>query len=1058
MLTRASPPSRPSRSAAGTYGNFTLDAAGNWTYTADDSQTAIQQLGASDSITDSFTAVSSDGTASQLVTVTIHGTNDAAVISGDISGDASEAGGVANGTPGTLALGTLTDTDIDNPPNTFEADSGAGNSSYGTWSINASGHWSYAVADDNSAVQALNVGDTLSDSFTVRTIDGTTQSVTVTIHGTNDAAVISGDISGEATEAGGVANGTAGTTATGTLTDTDVDNAANTFQVVASPTAGDSGYGNYTVDASGHWSYAVANGNSVVQALNVGDTLSDTFTIQTADGTAQVVTITIDGANDAAVISGDISGDATEAGGLANGTPGTTATGALTDTDVDNAANTFQAAVDNGDSGYGSYTVDASGHWIYTVADDNGAVQALNAGDTLSDSFTVHTVDGTAQVVTITIDGANDAAVISGDISGEATEAGGVANGTAGTTATGTLTDTDVDNAANTFQVVASPTAGDSGYGNYTVDASGHWSYAVADGNSVVQALNVGDTLSDTFTIQTADGTAQVVTITIDGANDAAVISGDISGDATEAGGLANGTPGTTATGALTDTDVDNAANTFQAAVDNGDSGYGSYTVDASGNWAYTVADDNSAVQALNVGDTLSDSFTVRTIDGTTQSVTVTIHGTNDAAVISGDISGEATEAGGVANGTAGTTATGTLTDTDVDNAANTFQVVASPTAGDSGYGNYTVDASGHWSYAVADGNSVVQALNVGDTLSDTFTIQTADGTAQVVTITIDGANDAPALDLDANDSAAAGSDYAATFTDTGSAVAIVDTDVNIIDLDTANMASATVTLTNAKAGDILAVNGPLLPGGIGATVNSATPGVITVSLSGSASKAAYAAALDQIVFSSQVNPDTTDRHITVVVNDGLSDSNAAISTIHVVDATPPSAVGTVTALSNDSGTAGDFITNVAPQTVSGTFTGTLDSGEKLQVSADGTTWIDATVDTGAGTFSASGVTLSLGTGTLLVRTIDASNNSTSGIGHSYTLDTGGLGAPVLALGTGVADGATAAEATAGTGVVTVTGEAGDSISVTFSNGAHTVIKTVTATGSSQAVTLAAGT
>ena len=481
------------------YGSFTLDAAGSWTYTADDSQTAIQQLGAGQSITDSFTAVSSDGTASQLVTVTIHGTNDAAVISGDISGDATEAGGVANGTPGTLALGTLTDIDIDNPPNTFEADSGAGDSSYGTWSINASGHWTYAVADDNSAVQALNVGDTLSDSFTVRTIDGTTQLVTVTIHGSNDAAVISGDISGEATEAGGVANGTAGTTATGTLTDTDVDNAANSFQVVALPTAGDSGYGNYTVDASGHWSYTPDNANGDVQALNVGETLSDSFTVQTVDGTGQVVTITINGVNDAAVISGDIIGDATEAGGVANGIPGTTATGTLTDTDVDNAANTFQAAVDNGDSGYGSYTVDALGHWAYAIADDNSAVQALNVGDTLSDSFTVLTTDGTAQVVTITIDGANDAAVISGDISGEATEAGGVANGTPGTTATGTLTDTDVDNAANTFQVVASPTAGDSGYGSYTVDASGHWSYVVADGNSAVQALNVGDTLSDSF-------------------------------------------------------------------------------------------------------------------------------------------------------------------------------------------------------------------------------------------------------------------------------------------------------------------------------------------------------------------------------------------------------------------------------------------------------------------------------------------------------------------------------------------------------------------------------
>src|SRR5439155_7887470 len=53
---------------------------GAWTYTANDSQTAIQQLNTGQSLTDSFTAVSSDGTASQLVTVTIHGTDDAFVI------------------------------------------------------------------------------------------------------------------------------------------------------------------------------------------------------------------------------------------------------------------------------------------------------------------------------------------------------------------------------------------------------------------------------------------------------------------------------------------------------------------------------------------------------------------------------------------------------------------------------------------------------------------------------------------------------------------------------------------------------------------------------------------------------------------------------------------------------------------------------------------------------------------------------------------------------------------------------------------------------------------
>ena len=44
------------------------------------------------------------------------------------------------------------------------------------------------------------------------------------------------------------------------------------------------------------------------------------------------------------------------------------------------------------------------------------AVQALNGGATLTDTFTVTTVDGTAQVVTITIHGANDAAVITGDV------------------------------------------------------------------------------------------------------------------------------------------------------------------------------------------------------------------------------------------------------------------------------------------------------------------------------------------------------------------------------------------------------------------------------------------------------------------------------------------------------------------------------------------------------------------------------------------------------------------------------------------------------------------
>ena len=52
--------------------------------------------------------------------------------------------------------------------------------------------------------------------------------------------------------------------------------------------------------------------------------------------------------------------------------------------------------------------------WTYTLDNSNPAVQALNVGQTLTDTFTVTTVDGTAQLVTITINGANDAAVITG--------------------------------------------------------------------------------------------------------------------------------------------------------------------------------------------------------------------------------------------------------------------------------------------------------------------------------------------------------------------------------------------------------------------------------------------------------------------------------------------------------------------------------------------------------------------------------------------------------------------------------------------------------------------
>ncbi|MBR0718615.1 VCBS domain-containing protein [Bradyrhizobium liaoningense] len=478
--------------------------------------------------TDSFVITVSDGlnSASQVFTITINGVNDAAIISGITTGSIVEAGGIANGTPGTPnATGTLTDTDVDDPPNTFTAVNSptASAGGYGSFTITAAGVWTYSVDNANVAVQALNAGETLTDSFTVTTIGGTAQVVTVTIHGTNDTAVISGTTTGAVIEAGGLANANPGTpTASGTLTDTDVDTTANAFTAVGSPTASAAGYGTFTMTAGGVWTYTLDNANGAVQALNVGGTLTDSFTVTTLDGTPQVVTITIHGTNDTAVISGTTTGSVAEAGGVANATPGTpTATGTLVASDVDNTSNTFTVVSSPRASagGYGTFTITAAGVWAYTLDNANGAVQALNVGGTLSDSFTVTTLDGTPQVVTIAIHGTNDAAIISGTTAGSVIEAGTFAPGTP--TATGTLTDIDPDNPSNTFTVVSSPAASDDGYGTFTMTAAGVWTYTLDNNNSVVQALDVGDTLTDTFTITSIDGTTQAVTITIHGASDA---------------------------------------------------------------------------------------------------------------------------------------------------------------------------------------------------------------------------------------------------------------------------------------------------------------------------------------------------------------------------------------------------------------------------------------------------------------------------------------------------------------------------------------------------------
>jgi VCBS repeat-containing protein len=313
----------------------------------------------------------------------IYGTNDAAVLSSaTLALDETDA-------PLTTG-GTLSISDVDNAQ-TFVAQTGTvGN--HGTFSIDTAGVWSYTA---DSAFDNLNVGDSFSDTFTVKSFDGTQTSVQVTINGTNDAAVLSSDTS-DLSET----NDAADISTSGTLSISDVDS-AETFNA-QTDTAGT--YGKFSIGATGAWTYTADSAHNEFAA---GTTYTDSFEVTSADGTHTSVTINILGTNDAALITGTATDAVMEAGGVNNGTPGdATAGGDLDATDVD-SLKTF-AAQTNLATSFGHFSIDSSGAWSYTLDDDNLEVQKLNTGDTRHDLITVATADGTTHQIDVTINGADD--------------------------------------------------------------------------------------------------------------------------------------------------------------------------------------------------------------------------------------------------------------------------------------------------------------------------------------------------------------------------------------------------------------------------------------------------------------------------------------------------------------------------------------------------------------------------------------------------------------------------------------------------------------------------
>lgn len=583
------------------YGTFTVDAAGNWNFVPDDA--AINALVSPLELNFNVYVTDEHGArADNVVKITLNGVDDAAVITGDVTGSVTEASGIANGTAGVLtAVGDLDATDVDSSA-AFAEQNDVGKS-YGHFSINMDGEWSYTVDDENAAVQALNIGGELIETVTVETADGTKQQIGIKILGANDAAVITGNVTGSVTEASGFLNAVPGVpTATGDLDAADVDSSA----AFVEQNNAEKTYGHFSIDADGAWSYTVDNENATVQALNDGDTLSDIVTVTTADGTTQQVQITINGVNDAALLS-----SAVENLSETDAAISISASGVLTISDVD-SPEIFKTQTDT-PGNYGRFSIAADGAWTY-VADS--AHNEFVAGQIYTEHFPVRSSDGTFTSVTINILGTNDAALLS-PAAVTLTETDSAAD----VGASGMLAISDVDS-AETFQAQADVVGN---YGKFSIAADGAWTY-VSD--SAHDEFAAGQTYSDSFAVLAADGTPTSVSVKIFGTNDAAVIAGDSSGTIVE-----DALPAAIS-GNLDADDVDGPDDAFVAVAAPSSTSYGSYTVDAAGHWTYQLDNSNPTVNALNNGGSLSDNFTVFTTDGASQVVSIAIQGHSDAIVV----------------------------------------------------------------------------------------------------------------------------------------------------------------------------------------------------------------------------------------------------------------------------------------------------------------------------------------------------------------------------------------------------------------------------------------
>ncbi len=1170
----------------GTYGQLTLNSNGSYTYVAN--QTAADDLDAGDVVTDSFNYTVSDGTTTDIavITITVIGINDAPSAQNDV-GVIVEDGTltVANGANATLTgsydatgenSGDLMDTsssshkdsDVDDSAslsitqikknggsNSAVASGSSYNSSgtqvtgtYGTLTIGADGSYTYVA--DQAAADPLDTGETATDVFVYTLSDGTattTATLTITILGANDAPVARNDVgvieedSTLTVSDGDNANVTSTYDATGehsgdvihtsstTHQDTDIDVETLTVTAVRKGSvegSGDAGtvgqaltgiYGQLTLNANGSYTYA-AN-QTAADALDAGDSVTDTFNYTVSDGTATdigTITITVLGINDDPVAQNDV-GVIVEDGTLtvANGANATltgsydatgensgdlidTSSSSHTDSDADASASLSitqikkdggsNSSVSSGSSynssgtsvtgTYGTLTIGADGSYTYAATQD--AADALDVGDTATDVFVYTLSDGTATTtatLTITILGANDAPVAANDygaINENATltvadgdnqyftanqrydDTGEHSGDVINTTYTGT--DTDVDGDTLTVSAVrlgsteGSGTAGTVGqaltgtYGQLTLNANGSYTYVA--NQAAAEALDAGDSETDSFNYTVTDGAltdTALIQIIVFGVNDTPVAQNDVgviledstltvangdnanetndSGSTFNATGEHSGDVIDTSSSSHTDSDADASASLSITQIKkNGGSNssvassssynsngtsvtgtYGTLTIGADGSYTYAATAD--AADGVADGESVTDVFVYTLSDGTettTATITITILGANDnptaqndvGVIMEGDtltvansananVSGSF-DATGEHSGDVIDTSSSSHTDNDPDT-SDTLTIThikkdggsnstvssgssynSSGTAVTGAYGTLTIGADGSYKYVA---QSDIAGFDAGETLTDTFTYTVSDGTASttanlVITLLGDdgSSNNAPVAQNDvgvivedgtltvanganANETNDSGTTFNATGEHSGD---VMNTSSSSHSDSDADSDAITVTLIRKSGGSDSAITSGSSYNSSGTSVTG-TYGTLTIGADGSYTYVADQSAADDL----DLNDSVTDTFI-YTISDGTATDTATLTITVLGINDTPTAVDDTDTVDEDgtvtkTGSQDDVLTDDSDPDDSATLTVTAiqPSGGSSSNVTSGTTYTNGTSVTG---------------------------------------------------------------------------------------------------------------